>query len=127
MMLALTDEDCKISDAVKAHHDGISSITDAERISLALGEKYYDGSAIQAWATVTGKTETEAKDIIKYMDFDYIKCKKGKGNSMSDLLPLMMMGGMNGQVDANGQPINNMMNGNMMNGNMMNNPLMMMA
>lgn len=93
MMTMLLGEDCTIKneEITKLSKDTVS---DEDKIKLATGEKTYTGSALAAMASGT----TVAAQL-KYVDHDYIKCKTG-GSGLSDLLPLMMMGGMGGQPGA---------------------------
>merc|ERR1711879_544979 len=59
------------------------TLTEAEKKSLADGTKCYDATTKKVIACGTKNKE--------HIDYDYIKCTGGSG--MSDLLPLMMMGG----------------------------------
>merc|ERR1719507_1450772 len=92
-MTMLLGEDCTIKNAeiTKLAKDKVS---DEDKIKLATGEKTYTGSALAAF--VSGTTVAAQH---KYIDHDYIKCKAG-GSGLSDMLPLMMMGGMGGQQNG---------------------------
>lgn len=92
MMTMLLGEDCTIKNAEITK---LTKVSDEDKIKLATGEKTYTGSALAAF--VSGTTVAAQH---KYIDHDYIKCKTG-GSGLSDMLPLMMMGGMGGQ--QNGQ------------------------
>jgi hypothetical protein len=81
MMMTLLDESCTFKTAVKS-----LTTTDANKKALALGEKFSTDKGVTLTTTVDGT----------YVDYDYIKCSKGKSSGLSDMLPLMMMGGNGG-------------------------------
>merc|ERR1712072_1271826 len=102
-MMLLLDDDCKLPTT-------FTKLTDAEKKSVARGEKFYTGSSPSTAVTadlksaLTDVTDTNKADALKYIDYDYLKCSsKGSSSSMSDLLPLMMMGGMGGKAGGAGQ------------------------
>merc|ERR1711981_428370 len=94
MMMLLLDDDCKLPTT-------FAKLTDADKKSVARGEKFYTGStpstavSTDLKSALTDVTDTNKALALKYVDYDYLKCSsKGSSSSMSDLLPLMMMGGM---------------------------------
>merc|ERR1711981_813986 len=102
MMMLLLDDDCKLPTT-------FAKLTDADKKSVARGEKFYTGStpstavSTDLKSALTDVTDTNKALALKYVDYDYLKCSsKGSSSSMSDLLPLMMMGGMGGQGGSMG-------------------------
>merc|ERR1711981_1391914 len=81
MMMTLLDESCSFKTAVKA-----LTTSDDNKKALALGEKFSTDAGVTLTTTVDGT----------YVDYDYIKCSKGSSSGLSDMLPLMMMGGNGG-------------------------------
>jgi hypothetical protein len=101
-MMLLLDDDCKLPTT-------FTKLTDAEKKSVARGEKFYTGStpstavSTDLKSALTDVTDTNKALALKYVDYDYLKCSSsGSSSSMSDLLPLMMMGGMGGQGGSMG-------------------------
>jgi hypothetical protein len=86
-MMMLMGDDCSFKTGLAA-----LTVTDDVKKQLALGEKF---------STDNGVTLTTTADA-NWIDYDYIKCDKGSGGGMDDLLPLMMMGGMGGAGGAAG-------------------------
>merc|ERR1711972_404812 len=80
LMMSLLEDSCSVKNAkTKA-----LTATDAEKKDIARGVKCVDAS----------KKVIACGDLGdgSYLDFDFIKCESGS-SGMSDLLPLMMMGG----------------------------------
>merc|ERR1711881_657309 len=102
-MMLLLDDDCKLPTT-------FTKLTDAEKKSVARGEKFYTGTtpstavSTDLKSALTDVTDTNKALALKHIDYDYLKCSsKGSSSSMSDLLPLMLMGGgMGGQGGAMG-------------------------
>merc|ERR1719461_1583835 len=86
-MLALMDDSssCTVKNAVV----NALTLTDAEKKSLANGSKCLN-TAVTPNTVVACATPTSRN--AQHIDYDFIKCEGGS-SGMSDLLPLMMMGG----------------------------------
>jgi hypothetical protein len=90
LMMTLMEDSCSIKNSATNALTG----TDDEKKDVARGTKCVDtNSKIIACGDLGDG---------KYIDYDFIKCESGSGG-MSDLLPLMMMGGgMGGDAAAGG-------------------------
>jgi len=96
LMMSLFEDDCKAeSDALKTLQ---GSIVDQDLLNeLGAGDKFFVGADVtnvQSADIVSSVSSNVAQAAIamQFIDYDYIKCEAG-GSGMSDLLPLMMMGG----------------------------------
>merc|ERR1712178_413070 len=85
LMMTLLEDSC----AVKNAKTKALTATGAEKKDIARGVKCVDAA----------KKVIACGDLGdgSYIDFDFIKCESGS-SGMSDLLPLMMMGGMGGDA-----------------------------
>lgn len=99
LMMSLLGDSCKPKgDLFDALESGDTEVDDDLKKELAAGEKFYIGTAptVNAADLVTSShafTTSEATIAQAYLDFDYQKCSAGGSSGLSDLLPLMMMGG----------------------------------
>merc|ERR1712110_1120599 len=91
LMLALMDDSssCTIKNAAV---NALTATAD-EKKAIANGSKCHSGTAVVACTTSNRNKE--------HIDYDFIKCESGS-SGMSDLLPLMMMGGGMGGGAAGG-------------------------
>jgi len=85
--MTLLEDSCSFKDTLK--NLATTGLTDARKKELALGTKGTNDAGATETATLAAQTGTTF-----YVDHDYIKCTKN-GGGMSDMLPLMMMGGGN--------------------------------
>jgi len=110
-MLTLLDDDaCEVNANVKLFTD----LTTEEQKSIARGDYFYTATT-DAPAGVTSMTDTDIvafadigtinidedrlNTLIKYIDYEFISCEeKLDSSSLSDILPLMMMGQKNMQT-----------------------------
>merc|ERR1712004_459751 len=95
--------------------------TDDEKKALARGDKCYDATTKKVVACGTVTLDGT------YIDYNFIKCESGS-SGMSDLLPLMMMGGgMGGDASGMGSMLPLMLMGDSSSGMSDLLPLMMMG
>merc|ERR1712178_220260 len=85
LMMTLLEDSC----AVKNAKTKALTATDAEKKDVARGVKCVDAASKAIACGDVGDGS--------YLDYDFIKCESGS-SGMSDLLPLMMMGGMGGDA-----------------------------
>jgi len=103
-------------------------LSDDEKKQVATGDKFTNTAAASAvtanLVAFSGLADAAAKKAaLKNVDYDYLKCTNG-GSGMSDLLPLMMMGGQGGMGGMDPMMMMLMMDGGDMSDML---PLMMMG
>jgi hypothetical protein len=94
MMMLLMDDDCKYTQDFKG-------VTDANKKAIAEGTKFTIKDAattVDADVKAFPTDAAEKKLALKNVDYKYLRCTKKGGSGMSDLLPLMMMGGQGGAM-----------------------------
>jgi hypothetical protein len=119
LMMSLMEDSCEVKLAAITALTG----TDDDKKALAKGEKCFDSST-NTIAPCAGTVTLNGN----YIDYNFIKCESGSGSGMSDLLPLMMMGGgMGGDASGMGSMLPLMLMGDSSGGMSDLLPLMMMG
>merc|ERR1711937_749864 len=92
----LMDEDCKYAkDFVKLSKDDKKAVAEGSKFTIATPADAETGDLV---AFNAGWTPAQKQTALQNVDYDYLRCSKKGGSGMSDLLPLMMMGGQGGAM-----------------------------
>merc|ERR1711981_1300095 len=96
MMMMLMDDDCSYAqDFAKLSKDNKKAIAEGTKFTIATPAAALDTDVkdFSALADAAAK-----KAALKNVDYKFLRCSKKGGSGMSDLLPLMMMGGQGGAM-----------------------------
>jgi hypothetical protein len=98
MMMMLMDDDCKYKqDFAKLSKDNKKAIAEGTKFTIVAAATAVDTDVkdLTGFGTYSA---TEKQTALKNVDYDFLRCSKKGGSGMSDLLPLMMMGGQGGAM-----------------------------